>query len=914
RLGEVADVEEAIKAYRTGLEVKNLSKAHRAKLANNLAYGLRERYGITGASTDLDESICWQEEAVRTTAETAPQLATYLNNLGNKLRDRYNQAGQAADLSLAFEAIQRAVDCSRSTLEQAMLLNNLGLVLRDLYLRSGDTDFLEQAIGSHQKAVGLVPSESPDWPAYLSGLCTILLDRFQHYGKLADLDEATRLSRHALTTVPASSPYRSRFFNNLGGILGERFICIGELGALEESAECYRQAVQNSAGNPPERLMHLTNWATSVRELYARKGNPAHLDKAIEIWADAMSLGQKTSPLYASLLNGYALGLSDRYALNRHPEDMHQAIEYHRQAVALTPVAAPAHAIYLDNLANALYNQYVDVELNDIKDLEEAITCWHDALATAAPRTTTFVQFANNLAAGLQQRYVRRGETEDLKLAVQYWRVVCEQGNEVFPAGVLSSGRSWGEMALSRGSWAEAVEAFTHSLESANQLFQKQLLRGDRESWLRHTQGLAAQAAYASARLGEYRRAVTILETGQSRLLSVALERNHADIERLQSDHPEVIERYRQVVNRIALLEKQELDATQSDHQLVSQAQLAYQDLQDIIATIKQLDGYQDLFAQPTFESVAQAAIPGQALVYLITTFVGSLALIIRDESGDSVEPVWCDEFKTAGLIRLLLPDQVGGESMGGYLGGQLISNRLSQSLDELLPTLGSGLIAPLAEQLRNTPTRELILIPGGRLSLLPLHAASYMDGNRLICLLDEFAISYAPSTRAITTARRMLLATRPEPAKLVGIANPAGYSQPLQYAQAELECIARNFDAYSSCLLFKDDADLGRLLSSLPGADVVHLACHGSYDLREPLDSRLVLTGNDVLTLRQVLTSKQWMGVRLVVMSACQTALSEFTRLPDEVVGLPAGILQAGVPGVIGTLCPQHVKQKNRH
>ena len=43
----------------------------------------------------------------------------------------------------------------------------------------------------------------------------------------------------------------------------------------------------------------------------------------------------------------------------------------------------------------------------------------------------------------------------------------------------------------------------------------------------------------------------------------------------------------------------------------------------------------------------------------------------------------------------------------------------------------------------------------------------------------------------------------------------------------------------------------------------------------------------------------------QLAVLSACQTGITEFERVPDEVIGLPAGFLQAGVPGVVATLWP---------
>lgn len=45
--------------------------------------------------------------------------------------------------------------------------------------------------------------------------------------------------------------------------------------------------------------------------------------------------------------------------------------------------------------------------------------------------------------------------------------------------------------------------------------------------------------------------------------------------------------------------------------------------------------------------------------------------------------------------------------------------------------------------------------------------------------------------------------------------------------------------------------------------------------------------------------------GARLVTLSACQTAISDYNNLPDEVIGLPAGFLQAGAAGVLGSLWP---------
>ena len=82
--------------------------------------------------------------------------------------------------------------------------------------------------------------------------------------------------------------------------------------------------------------------------------------------------------------------------------------------------------------------------------------------------------------------------------------------------------------------------------------------------------------------------------------------------------------------------------------------------------------------------------------------------------------------------------------------------------------------------------------------------------------------------------------------------------------------------------------------------ADVVHFACHGYADLDTPLDSGLVLGPGQVLTVRELMGRD--LRPRLAVLSACETLLPG-TELPDEVVALPTGLIQAGAAGVIASL-----------
>src|SRR5215467_6226240 len=90
---------------------------------------------------------------------------------------------------------------------------------------------------------------------------------------------------------------------------------------------------------------------------------------------------------------------------------------------------------------------------------------------------------------------------------------------------------------------------------------------------------------------------------------------------------------------------------------------------------------------------------------------------------------------------------------------------------------------------------------------------------------------------------------------------------------------------------------------TSMRSAGYIHFACHGSYDPRSPLKSAVILAGGERLTLADVYAQPPLRETRLVVLSACQTGIVDFDKLPEEAIGLPGGFLQAGAPGVVGTL-----------
>jgi len=100
---------------------------------------------------------------------------------------------------------------------------------------------------------------------------------------------------------------------------------------------------------------------------------------------------------------------------------------------------------------------------------------------------------------------------------------------------------------------------------------------------------------------------------------------------------------------------------------------------------------------------------------------------------------------------------------------------------------------------------------------------------------------------------------------------------------------------------LRREQATRTAVLTALPQAQVVHLSCHGATDWAEPLASGVVMAGDEMLTMRDLLDMRL-PAARLATLSACETGIVG-TELPDEVVALPTALAQAGFAGVAASL-----------
>jgi CHAT domain-containing protein len=315
-------------------------------------------------------------------------------------------------------------------------------------------------------------------------------------------------------------------------------------------------------------------------------------------------------------------------------------------------------------------------------------------------------------------------------------------------------------------------------------------------------------------------------------------------------------------------------------------------ELNAVTSQVKELPGYGDFLASPQFDDVARAATC--PVVYVVAASRGGFALLVHDAVVERIP------------LGELTDDQLQVR-VAAYLAAYAEyqkdrkASRASwyAALDDLTSWLWDAVMGPVLAALPGA-TPEAALVAGGLLGLLPLHAAWTSDARRPTgrrFALDAATISYVPNARSLEVARS--IAAHVVPRRLLAVAEPLPVSAGrLPGAQAESMAASAAFPDDPVVLTGGKATPLafGR---SVGQADVLHLACHGFADLARSLDSGVLLAGNRRVTLRDLMVRR--LRIRLAVLSACETGLLG-TELPDEVLSLPAGLLQAGVAGVVAS------------
>jgi CHAT domain-containing protein/tetratricopeptide (TPR) repeat protein len=915
------DLEKAIALYQQILACcARAQHPHEGALTHYELGRLYERRGPDDESDNIEQAIAHCEQALQGwTRATEPVYWAEAHDLLGILYRRRLIADPLDNLARSLEHHQAALTAIEPLRSKAAYLwgriqHNLGRTwFHWSELHGGRQDDVEQAIRHYQLALQTrTPARPVEWAETLHDLANACLER--RTGDPAENIEQALQHLEQVLSVRTRERYPVEWAKTqmaLGNVYFRR-LTGGRAENIEQALVCYQAAWHQHKRTGPDREKALTLHNLAVACSERLTGNRwVNLKHARWYGERALAYVDPQDIQLRGLIETDLIDLLWKLGnLDPAGDYIEQAIRHGEDLLALLVGLAyrAQRALACYNLGNA----YGDRRRGDrAENQARAIVYYQQALELFdAQDLFRQADTHNNLGVTYLERSAHAGDLLQAILHLQ--RALDLYPPRSLPASVRRTARNLGHLYFEGRRWKEATNTYQRAIEASEQLYQTSLKRVSKQVELAETAELYQRAAYAQACQKDYTQAVTMLERGRARLLGEALERDRTDLERLpQLGYADLYKEYLEAAEQVEQWEQVELGARKAKELAVTQQQ-ARARLEAAIEQIRKVQNYADFFRLPDWTQVQQALTAKttqEVGIYLSILSPGGVALIVH---AGGVQPVWLD-FNGINLNDLLVTRREE-KVIGGYLPAQLGAAPLAETLDTLLPRLGEQIMQPIVAALdkilprsTNGQVRSVILIPTGRLALLPLHAACYTINGKEQTILDDLMATYTPSALALGHCREMLAVLPEGQPSLFGIGNPLPLPEgikPLEFARPEVEELVKFFDKPST-LLYETDATRPAVENGLGKSTHLHLSCHGQFNAEDSLSSGVILSNGEMITLRDLIARPMLKGTRLAVLSACQTAITDFDKLPEEAIGLPAGFLQAGVPGVVGSLWP---------
>jgi CHAT domain-containing protein len=224
-----------------------------------------------------------------------------------------------------------------------------------------------------------------------------------------------------------------------------------------------------------------------------------------------------------------------------------------------------------------------------------------------------------------------------------------------------------------------------------------------------------------------------------------------------------------------------------------------------------------------------------------------------------------------------------------------LQERRMLSATQQQLGALFQLLIRPVASALAGAD--RLIIVPDREIYAVPF--AALYDKERVHYLIDDYAVSFAPSANLIShpVASRSLL-----PALVISDPRVEAGSK-LPNATREADAVAAMYDA--ATVLTAEGATRARFIGAAPRSGMIHYSGHADSDSFDPLGALHLASDSSSRTgdlNADAIASLNLSRAELVVLAACGTMRGD----SQHVEGMPSiarAFLTAGARNVVGTL-----------
>jgi len=914
-LGKRANnIEIAIAGYQIVLSHREPGSEKWAKTQNNLGNAYLER--IKGEKAqNIEMAIASYTNALEVhTRDAFPEdWAMTQNNLAAAYSDRIRgEKAQNIEMAIAFYTAALEVR-TREAFPQdwAMTQNNLATAYLER-IRGEKAQNIEIAIASFTATLEVHTREAfpQDWARTQHNLAMAYCNRIRGE-KAQNIEIAIAFYTATLEvhTREALPQYWATTQNNLAMAYGERI--------RGEKAQNIEMAIASYTATLEVRTREAfpEDWARTQHNLataYSKRirGERAdNIEMGIAFYTAALEVHTREAfPQYwATTQNNLAYAYRERIRGEK-AQNIEIAIASLTAALEVrTSEAFPQDwAMTQNNLANAYSNR---IKGEKAENIEIAILCYRNAL-----KVRTRDAFPQNYAETLFDLGLAYREVPNLQLAhdtfadaintVEFLRSEIHSGDE----SKQKLAEEWNKLYLSIVEVCIELKNYTKAIEYAERSKARNLV-----------ELLATRDLYPKGDIPE-----TVINELSRLRREIDAEQRRVDIEQTnRNNNGGTIsgERSPQIDN---------LQTTIRDQTNLTQLR---QQLDELIAReIKPIDPDFALTQEVkgiSYSEIQFLTAENTAILQWYITNDRLLAFIITPESRTPI--VWQSSKTDFKVVQNWVIEYLADYLENKTQWQQNLASRL-QSLADILHL--NDLLGRVPKQ-----CHQLILIPHRFLHLLPLHAlpVSRETWQRFNsetpspeptnpCLLDCFkqGVRYAPSCQLLQQAQRR---ERPNFTQLFAVQNP---TKDLEFTDVEVQAIRQNFPPENQDILIQNNAIKSAINdSSLSIAHCAHFSCHGYFNFQQPLLSALLLADSEllppvpaesnpnryqplqngnILDLDKCLTladifALDFRECRLVVLSACETGISDFNSISDEYISLASGFLVAGSSSVVPTL-----------
>lgn len=479
------------------------------------------------------------------------------------------------------------------------------------------------------------------------------------------------------------------------------------------------------------------------------------------------------------------------------------------------------------------------------------------------------------------------------------------QSAEYMPRVHLPNAVRKGKMEFELKNWNLALEAFKSASKAANALLlDVEVNQQELKDVLGNLSDLASLAPIAALKCNDLRSAITLSENAKARLLAKRLSLNALPLK------IETRNTLNALKEEIETLEEKLCNETFFDRATPTNK------LIDIRAKVREIvfssDFKSEESQQDIVHSVTQLLDDATTLVLPFFSDSGGYLVFLYKLDGSVKAKFTTIDVESKLFSRYRFGDteaMIDSWSSAYYAYSNKSASPMfkerkwQETLNYYRVLTGESFTAKLVRVLKAEGIKKgtkLRILPHGFLGHLPISMGNCENDLRLI---DEFPIAISPSLRVIEHARQ----SQVQQTDSLFCLSPS-FEQPekrLLYSEFEVSLAKSWFGLGSNVKPRLRNPSRTELLEELLGKSIWHFCTHATFNEKEPLASMIDLGNGQTLTVKEIIKALPNSDPRLVILSACESALYGLADMQNEFVGLPGAFLQAGAKGVIATLWP---------